>query len=78
MSSKSRYHVIFFTVPFKTLEYAKWNIRTAFTPDEAKRYLKGERIIHYIGDKMHSETPINVDDDGVITFGRTIKLFNQK
>lgn len=76
MSLKHQYIVTFFTTPFNSLEAAKWNVEIAFTRKEAIKYIKGQDvyIYHFIGDKLHSETPIHVDDHGNISFGRTRKV----
>ena len=76
MSSKSKYYVTFFNTPFNSLEDAKWHVKISFTVKEAKKFLANahEMIYHYIGDRMISETPINVDEEGNITFGRTCKV----
>ena len=74
MSAKSYYIVSIFNSPFRTLEEAKWNIKVGLTREEALRYLQNEYIAHYIGDKFHSLTLINVDVHGNITFGRTQKV----
>lgn len=62
--------------PISSLEEAKWNVSVSYTREEAIKYLKDkdEKILHFIGDNLHSETPINVDEKGNIKFGKTRKL----
>ena len=71
---KHQYIVANFPAPFSTLESAKNEVLIGFTKNEAKKYLRGEAIYHYIGGHLHSETPIKVDDDGNISFGKTFKV----
>lgn len=79
MSQKHEYLVSFFTVPFKSLEDAKWNVKVSFTRHEAIKYLRhtDEEIFHFIGDKLHSKTPIKVDESGNISFGKTYKVISK-
>lgn len=74
MSVKHQYIVSFFNTSFNSLEDAKWNVKVAFTRQEAKKYLIDESIAHFIGEKMHSLTPIHVDDAGNISFGKTRRV----
>lgn len=81
MSAKHKYYVSFcvrfFNTPFNSLEDAKFNVITSFTRKEAIKYhLDGEEIGHFIGDRLHSITPIHVDEHGDISFGRTKKYHN--
>lgn len=71
MSVKHQYIVTFFNISFNSLEDAKWNVKVAFTRQEAKKYLIDESIAHFVGDKLHSTTPIKVDEHGNISFGKT-------
>jgi hypothetical protein len=73
MSVKHQYIVSFFNTSFDSLKDAKWNVKVAFTRQEAKKYLIHESIAHFIGENMHSLTPIRVDEHGNISFGRTIR-----
>lgn len=75
MTAQHKYIVPLFTNAFSSLEDAKWNVEIGFIPSEARKYLaQGEKIYHFVGDKLHSETPIHVDEHGNITFGRTRKV----
>lgn len=74
MFVKHQYLVTFFNTPFYSLEDAKWNVSIAFTRQEAKKYLIDENISHFIGEKLHSVTPIKVDEHGNITFGKARKV----
>lgn len=74
MSAKHKYYVPFFNTPYDSLEDAKWSVKLAFTRAEAKKYhINGEEIGHFIGDRLHSVTPILVDEHGNISFGSTRK-----
>lgn len=74
MSAKHYYIISIYTHSFKSLEDAKWNVKVSLTREEAKKYLKYEKICHFIGDRLHSVTPIKVDEEGNISFGKTRKL----
>lgn len=74
MSSKHIYIVPILNKRFDSLANAKWDVKIGFLRHEAIRYLQNEVINHYIGDKLHSETPIKVDELGNITFGKTRKV----
>lgn len=76
MSATSLYYVTFFDTSFNSLEDAKWNVKIAFSCKEAKKFLAHahEYIYHYLGKRMVSQTPINVDEVGNISFGRTRKI----
>lgn len=63
-----------FNTPFSSLEDAKWNLQIGLTRAEARKYLTPNdhlEITHFIGNKLHSVTPILVDESGIITFGKT-------
>lgn len=73
--ANNSYVVSIFCRSFSSLEEAKWNLKVGLTRIEALKYLRtNDCIDHYIGDKLHSITPIHVDESGNITFGRTRKL----
>lgn len=76
MSAKHQYYVTFFNTPFNSLEDAKFSVKIAFTRREAIKYLAfaDEVICHFVGDRLHSKTPINVDEAGNISFGKTYKV----
>lgn len=76
MSSKHFYRVSVFNTEFSSLENAKWNVKISFTRQEAKKYFSSpnDSISHYIDGKLHSETPILVDELGNISFGRTRRV----
>lgn len=76
MQTKHIYYVSFINILFKSLEDAKWNIKVSFSRHEAIKYLRDtdEEIYHFIGDKLHSKTPIKVDESGNISFGKTYKV----
>lgn len=71
MKAKHQYIVTFFNYSFESLKEAKYNIKIAFTCNEAIRILADEHIAHYVGDKLLSITPIKVDINGNISFGKT-------
>lgn len=78
------YIVSIFNQPFFSLEDAKWNVTVSLTRKEALKFLTyrsefnnlvcDEAIMHFHGDKLISRTPIKVDEQGNITFGRTRKV----
>lgn len=65
-----------FKEPFKSLEDAKWNVKIAFTRTEAIRNFYGynEEIAHFVDHKLYSVTPVNVDESGNISFGKTRRV----
>lgn len=63
-----------FSNSFSSLEDAKWNLQIGLTRNEAMKYLGQNdhlKITHFIGGRLHSVTPILVDETGIITFGKT-------
>ena len=75
MSANHLYIAPLFSNPFHSLEEAKWNLKVGFKRSEAIKYFgKYEYISHYIGDRLHSVTPILVDEIGNISFGKTRRV----
>lgn len=58
---------------FPTLKDAKHHCWLAYTPRERRKYLNGSEIYQVRGDEVTSTTPIRVDDDGNLTYGRTVR-----
>lgn len=75
-ASKHIYFAPGFSKPLFSLEDAKWNLQVSFTRSEAIKYLFGrnDSIAHFIGGKLHSLTPIYVDNAGNISFGKTRRV----
>lgn len=71
MAPKHFYYISGFDQVFHSLEDAKWNLTVGFTRLEAIKHLQNQSICHFVGDKLHSETPIKVDETGRISFGKT-------
>ena len=56
---------------FNTLRDAKRHIYVAYTAREAVKYLTGATIMKISGDDIRTLTPINVSDEGRVTYGKT-------
>ena len=56
---------------FKTLRDAKHHIYVAYTAREAVKYLTGATITKVSGDNILTITPVQVSDEGRVTYGKT-------
>lgn len=71
---RSNWYVAGFNDCYPSLAAAKAAIRDYFSPSERKRFLKYQFIYHDVGNETVSCVPIEVDDNGRVTFGRPRKL----
>lgn len=62
---------------FNSLKEAKWHVQIAYTNKERLKYRHESWCIYGIDRKgdLVSSTEIKVDDDGNLSFGRTLKLY---
>lgn len=62
---------------FNSLKEAKWHVQIAYTNKERLKYRHESWCIYGISRKgdLVSSTEIKIDDDGNLSFGRTLKLY---
>lgn len=58
---------------FSTLRDAKFHIWCAYTAKERIKYLQDATICKVHNDEIVSYTPIRIDEDGNVTYGKTKK-----
>lgn len=56
---------------FATLREAKHHVYVAYTERERVKYLRGSNIVCVRDGEVRTVTPINIDNEGRYSFGRT-------